>query len=155
MSKISPEFEKPPLLAPAHTNAFYTDGSKKDEIASWGMYSELGVASARICDDSSIFTAEVEGINRALRHIEINPKLTGKFVVFSDSKSVLESIQSPQNSKNVLIKKLNDKIQRIIHTSRKTVKFCWVPSHKNIAGNERADMAAGRARRRVEQQHYL
>ena len=91
MSKISPEFEKPPLLAPAHTNAFYTDGSKKDEIASWGMYSELGVASARICDDSSIFTAEVEGINRALRHIEINPKLTGKFVVFSDSKSVLES----------------------------------------------------------------
>ena len=134
--------------------AFYTDGSKKDEIASWGMYSEYGVASARICDDSSIFTAEVEGINRALRHIEINPRITGKFVIFSDSKSVLESIQNPHNSKNILIKKLNDKLQRIIQTSRKTVKFCWVPSHRNIAGNERADTAAGRARNRVEQRQY-
>ena len=134
--------------------AFYTDGSKKDEIASWGMYSELGVASARICDDSSIFTAEVEGIKRALQHVAINPRITGKFVIFSDSKSVLESIQHPENSKNILIKKLNDSIQRIIQTSRKTVKFCWVPSHRNIAGNERADVAAGRARRRDEQQHY-
>ena len=43
-------------------------------------------------------------------------------------------------------KKLNDTIQRIIQTSRKTVKFCWVPSHRNIAGNERANSAAGRAR---------
>ena len=134
--------------------AFYTDGSKKDEVASWGMFSELGVASARICDESSIFTAELGGINRALDHIAKNPRITGKYVIFSDSKSVLESIQNPENSKNVLIKKLNDTIQRIIQTSRKTVKFCWVPSHKNIAGNVRADSAAGRARRRVEQPHY-
>ena len=66
---------------------------------------------------NSIFTAELGGINRALDHIAKNPRITGKYVIFSDSKSVLESIQNPENSKNVLIKNLNDTIQRIIQTS--------------------------------------
>ena len=78
---------------------------------------------------------------------------SGKFVIFSDSKSVLESIQS-FNSKNVLLKELNDTIQSIFILSRKTIKFCWVPSHCDIPGNEEADRAANRARGRDEPVHY-
>ena len=133
---------------------YYTDGSKKDEKASFGGYSpEHGVFSSRICNHSSVFTAEIEGINRALDHIEKSCMYSGKFVIFSDSKSVLESIQS-FNSKNVLLKELNDTIQSIFILSRKTIKFCWVPSHCDIPGNEEADRAANRARGRVEPVHY-
>ena len=140
---------------------YYTDGSKKDEIASFGGFADqpdnspdapskriaLGAFSDRICDYSSIFTAEAEGIMRALTHIKMSPKADGKFVIFSDSKSVLESVQS-QNSNNVTLRELNESIQYIYHHSNKTIEFCWVPSHRKIEGNEKADRAAERARAR-------
>ena len=113
---------------------YYTDGSKKDEIASYGGCADqledpkngsgkrisLGVFSRRICDNSSIFTAEAEGIIHALKHIKTSPRFRGKFVIFSDSKSVLESIQS-QNSKNVTLKEINEMIQFIHIISRKVI----------------------------------
>ena len=133
---------------------FYTDGSKKDEKASYGFFSSLGVGSARIRDDSSIFSAEIGAIFRVLSHIAVSPRTKGKFVIFCDSKSVLESIQN-QDCKNVLVKELHDKMQRIIHSSKKVVDFCWVPSHKGIHGNEEADKAADRARNRSEDVQYL
>ena len=132
---------------------FFTDGSKKDDIASFGGYSEYGVFSSRICDFSSIFTAEVEGINRALYHIDGSPTDNGKFVIFCDSKSVLESIQS-QNTRNVLIKEIIDYIHTILFTSHKRIRFCWIPSHRGIKGNVKADQAAGRARGRTLPEHY-
>ena len=146
---------------------YYTDGSKKDEISSYGGYSDqldissevsdkretLGSFSRRICNNSSIFTAEAEGIKHALRHIRASPSLNGKFVVFSDSKSVLESLQS-QNSKNVTIKEVNEQVQYIYRHSNKTLEFCWVPSHRKIEGNEKADKAAERARGRLPDSQY-
>ena len=70
-----------------------------------------------------------------------------KYVIFSDSKSVLESLIN-YNSNNVIIKECLDLIRRIIRL-KKTVAFCWVPGHAGIAGNELADQAAKRALRRV------
>ena len=64
----------------------------------------------------SIFTAEVEGINRALTHIDVSPRDHGQFVIFCDSKSVLECIEN-QSSKNVIIKEVIDTIHTIILTS--------------------------------------
>ena len=118
-----------------------------------GKRISLGVFSRRICDNSSIFTAEAEGIIHALKHIKTSPRFRGKFVIFSDSKSVLESIQS-QNSKNVTLKEINEMIQFIHIISRKVIEFCWVPSHRKIAGNEKADEAAERARRREPDSQY-
>ena len=131
---------------------FYTDGSKKEDQASYGVVSEFGVSSARILDGSSIFTAEFEAIKRALKHIAISPRQKGWFVIFSDSKSVLESIQE-QDSRNPLVKEAVDSVQTILQTG-KHVEFCWVPSHRGIAGNEKADAAANRARLRDVNVHY-
>ena len=105
----------------------------------------LGPFLKRICNYSSIFTAEAEGIIYALKHIKVSPKIDGKFVIFSDSKSVLESVQS-QNSNNATLKELNELIQHIYNHSNKTIEFCWVPSHRKIEGNENADRAAEEAR---------
>ena len=102
---------------------------KKDEVASFGGYADqlddslnaprkrisLGPFLKRICNHSSIFTAEAEGIIYALKHIKVSPKIDGKFVIFSDSKSVLESVQS-QNSNNVTMQELNELIQIIFTT---------------------------------------
>ncbi len=128
---------------------YYTDGSKKDEISSYGGSSGFGTFSRRICDHSSIFTAEAEGIIHALKHIRASPCLNGKFVIFSDSKSVLESIQT-QNSKNIISFRQITNVKR----SHKTIEFCWVPSHRGITGNEEADRAAERARGRQRDDQY-
>ena len=62
------------------------------------------------------------------------------FVIFSDSKSVLEAIFS-QESKNALV---SDTLQSIYKLNRKgkLIEFCWVPSHVGIPGNEEADTKA-------------
>ena len=89
----------------------------------------------------------------ALKHIKVSPSLNGKFVIFSDSKSVLESIQT-QNSKNITLKEINEIIQQILNKSRKTLEFCWVPSHRGIEGNVKADKAAERARERERDDQF-
>ena len=126
---------------------FYTDGSKKHERTSFSVRHDYGLSSNRIRDHASIFTAEAEGIKRALRFILAIPRYRGKFVIFSDSKSVLESLDS-YNSKNVIVKECLDLIYKIIRL-KKTVALCWVPGHAGIRGNELADLGAKRALRRV------
>ena len=127
---------------------FYTDGSKIDERTSFAVKHIHGACSFRVADHSSIFTAECFGIKRALNLIlRIPATECMKYVIFSDSKSVLESLLN-YNSNNVIIKECLDLIRRIIRL-KKTVAFCWVPGHAGIAGNELADQAAKRALRRV------
>ena len=61
-----------------------------------------------------------------------------KVIIFSDSLSVLQSINN--------FKKDNSVIQDIIlclhNMSRKHFIFCWLPSHVGIRGNEKANKAA-------------
>ena len=66
---------------------------------------------------------------------------------------MLECIQN-QSSKNVLIKEVIDIIHTILFTSNKRIRFCWLPSHRGIAGNVKADEAAGRARGRALTEHF-
>ena len=146
-STTSPDFFKTKFLSevlPLYKNHFhiYTDGSKKDENAAYGVYSELCSSSKRIGNDSSIFTAEIEAILKAVNFISTSPHLKNKkkFVIFSDSKSVLESINS-QDSRNTLMIDLLDKLQtfKTNKTNKIDVKFCWIPSHIGIKGNSLAD----------------
>ena len=126
---------------------FYTDGSKIDQRTSVAVKHIFGVCSFRIADHSSIFTAECFGIKLALNLIlRIPVAECMKYVIFSDSKSVLESLLN-YNTNNVVVKEVLDLIRRIKRLN-KTVAFCWVPGHAGIAGNELADQAAKRALRR-------
>ena len=63
-----------------------------------------------------------------------------RFVIFSDSMSVLQAIES-QESKNPLVNRVLQTCQSIL-SGNKYMTFCWIPSHRDIRGNEDADRAA-------------
>lgn len=132
------------------TVCFYTDGSKLSECPFVGF----SVVRANCPDSfmfrsagfSSIFTAEALAIAEALKIIsEVNDK---NFTIFSDSKSVLMALMSLSNTlnKSYLIGYIKDKL-RILSESGKVVSFFWIPAHKGIVGNERADQMAKAAAR--------
>ena len=69
----------------------------------------------------------------------MNNSLDNKFVIFSDSLSVLKSLNHT-SSKNPKIQNLIEKHHGLSKT--KEILFCWLPSHVGIKGNEAADVKA-------------
>ena len=90
-----------------------------------------------------------------LSNITKSARSRNKFVIFCDSKSVLESIAN-QESKNPIMLEILDSLQDLKHNEI-IVEFCWVPSHIGIIGNERADLLAkaGLNRPREPKKHKL
>ena len=119
-----------------HTH-IYTDGSKDGVKTALAFVSPSFIFSKRLPDKASIFTAEMEALTSALRYIKVLD--SSKFVIFCDSKSALQALLSKWDHPSVLciLKFLID-----LHTTHKTVVFCWLPSHMGITGNEKADAAA-------------
>ena len=92
----------------------------------------------RIPDGSSVFTAEAKAIDLALDFVN-TCTYTDKFVIFSDSLSVLQALNHT-SSKNSQIQHLLLKHHEI--SSSKTVIYCWIPGHIGIYGNEKVDKNA-------------
>ena len=79
----------------------------------------------RIPDGSSIFKAEAKAIDLALDHIA-GCETSNKFVIFSDSLSVLKSLDHT-SSKNPQIQKLLEKHHDLSEFNE--IVYCWIPSH--------------------------
>jgi ribonuclease HI len=117
----------------------YTDGSKDgNHVASAMVHKHSISITARLPDNSSIFSAELHGILVALEFIDRHE--CGRFVIFSDSLSCLQAIYNAKWS-NPLICDILEKCH-FLSLSGKDVHFCWVPSHVGISGNDRADAEA-------------
>ena len=116
----------------------YTDGSKEETKVGCAAATYNDCKQMRIPDGSSVFTAEAKAIDLALDFVK-NCNNTNKFVIFSDSLSVLQALNN-SSSKNPQIQQLLLKHHEI--TSSKTIIYCWIPSHIGIYGNEKADKKA-------------
>ena len=116
----------------------YTDGSKVEDKVGCAYISGSHHEKIRLPDDSSIFTAESKAIDMALDYV-MNNSLENKFVIFSDSLSVLKSLNHT-SSKNPKIQNVIEKHHELSKT--KEILFCWLPSHVGIKGNEAADVKA-------------
>ena len=116
----------------------YTDGSKQDDKVASAYVCKAGKSGIRLPDGSSIFTAEAKAVVRSLTYVRFSR--LKKFIIYSDSLSLLESIQT-LDSKNPLVC-LIYKLLNIIDSLGKEVVFCWVPSHCGILGNELVDKEA-------------
>ena len=116
----------------------YTDGSKDEEKVGCAAAKYDDCKKMRIPDGSSVFTAEAKAIDLALDFVN-TCTYTDKFVIFSDSLSVLQALNHT-SSKNSQIQHLLLKHHEI--SSSKTVIYCWIPSHIGIYGNEKVDKNA-------------
>ena len=116
----------------------YTDEAKEDSKVGCAVISDNHSNMQRIPDDSSIFTAEAKAIDLALDFIS-TCDANNKFVIFSDSLSVLKAMNHT-SSKNPQIQKLLEKChERLVY---KEIVLCWIPSHIGIQGNEMVDKQA-------------
>ena len=69
----------------------YTDGSIEDSRVGYAAISDNHINMQRMPDDSSIFTAEAKAVGLALDLIK-TCDTNNKFIIFSDSLSVLKAI---------------------------------------------------------------
>ena len=106
--------------------------------------------SYRLRDGCSIFTAEVEVINKALSYVKVSTRKS--FVIFSDNMSVLQATES-QESENPLVNMVLQTCQEIL-SGNKYITFCWIPSNRDITGNEDADRAAKDALSKVQPENF-
>ena len=88
----------------------YTDGSKEDSKVGCAVVSDNHSNIQRIPDDSSIFTAEAKAVDLALDFMS-TCDANYKFIIFSDSLSVLKALNHT-SSKNPQIQKLLKKMSR-------------------------------------------
>ena len=116
----------------------YTDGSKENMKVGCAVVSDDFSETMQFPDGSSIFTAEARAIDLALDLIA-DRETSKKFVIFSDSLSVLKSLDHT-SSKNPQIQKLPEKHHDLSESNE--IIYCWIPSHISIAGNENVDQKA-------------
>ena len=115
----------------------YTDGSKDSNRTRFGAVLNKKMMKKCLPNEASIFTTEICAINLVLQIVDTNN--IKKFVIHSDSISVLQSIKNANQNKPLIVKLLN-KLNTIRH-SKKGI-LCWIPSHIGIQGNEKADSLA-------------
>ena len=126
-----------------HTDSIsvYTDGPKSDAGVGFGVifpdFKRFGALPSHL----SNFTAELYGILVAVK--EILSLDRGNFVIFTDSKSVLESLEI-FNSTHPLVIDILEWVF-LANCRGRFISFCRVPAHVGIQGNEEADKLAKEA----------
>ena len=122
----------------SYCTPIYTDGSKgNDRVGCAAIISNISIKQ-RLPSNASIFTAEIKAIDLALDAIDESED--DHFIIFSDSLSVLLSLENKKLD-NPLVVNLLHKLH-LLSIAHKTIFFCWIPSHIGIRGNEAADVAA-------------
>ena len=119
----------------------FTDGSKSSAGVGFGVFSLDFNKKGVLPVATSIFTAEFYGILAALEKVALIDH--GNFTIFSDSKSVLQALNI-FNPTNPLALKIQQWVY-FLECRGTSVKFCWVPAHVKVSGNEEADKLAKQA----------
>ena len=115
----------------------FMDGSKSNHGTGCGAVLHNKSLKKCLPIEASIFSAEIYAIDLALDLITASN--FKKFIIHSDSTSVLQSLKYTK-LENPLIVKIFNKLNSLIHS--KKMIFCWIPSHIGIQGNDKADSLA-------------
>ena len=126
--------------------AIFTDGSKSNAGVGFGVSSSSFEYSCRLPDSASVFTAELSGILKAVKATILSDD--DNFIIYCDSKSVLNSLKIFYPVHPVVLEIL--KWLLLANRRGRIVRFCWVPAHVGVIGNERADSLAKLAISQVE-----
>ena len=125
----------------------YTDGSKAEDNSTGAAFhlSDIFDSSWKLEPFHSIVAAELFAILQALTFIYNNISPETGVVILSDSKTSLYIIQNPYKTYTSLAFDIRKLILNIISRGQ-NLALQWIPAHKGIAGNEKADKAANIAR---------
>ena len=119
----------------------YTDGSKDNEKVAAAAVTKSHIFGKRLPKYASIFTAELRAIHLAFMYIKISRHK--KFILFSDSKSVLEALANRKFDNPIVLRLVE--FYNELQSLGKDIILCWIPSHIGIPGNAKADKAAKQA----------
>ena len=129
------------IIEHENSSFIFTDGSKSSAGVGFGVSSTDFNCKGALPVVASNYTAELYGVLAALEKIAMLDE--GNFTIFSDAKSVLQAL-AVFNSTNPLVLKILQWLH-IFQSRNIHVKFCWVPAHVGIHGNEAADKLAKQA----------
>ncbi|GBN96149.1 Putative protein in type-1 retrotransposable element R1DM [Araneus ventricosus] len=118
----------------------FTDGSKIDDKVAAAMVVfypgvEIEHKICRLDNTATVFQAETLGLKMALEFIADSVNWH-RFHIFSDSRSVLQSLENSKNSSQSIVEL--KKLYAVV-VSMKWVRLHWVKAHVGVTGNERAD----------------
>ena len=121
----------------------FTDGSKDGERTSNAVYcsNDRYVTKTRLNNDTSIYIAELHAVYKALSLIK--EKSLPRAVICTDSRSVVQSLQTTNSTSSLLTNVHN--IHQELASGGTQIRFVWIPAHKGICGNETADKFAKEA----------
>jgi ribonuclease HI len=93
---------------------------------------------------ASGFTSKLAAIRMAMEHIE--NEVLGRYLILTDSMSSIRAMESQKISLHThpFVDECKHKCWQLTRSGRE-VSFMWVPTHVEIAGNERADFEARQA----------
>ena len=143
------EAEDTILTYPLEWIHIYTDGSafKATVNAGYGAWicfpdgksKEIFDACGSTCSN---YDAEVKGIRSALEYLytafQENPEQVTNTVIFSDSKSALQALESRSMNNSEILQTIQT-INNLLTAYAIRLVLQWIPGHTNIAGNEKAD----------------
>lgn len=127
------------LLINSFDIALYTDGSKMECGVGAGMFSgTLDISeSYRLPDGASVFQAEVLAILKACSLLESAQMPMQNIAIFTDSQAAIKAL----GSVIISFKLVRDCREKLVSVgNRCSVTLLWVPGHRNIPGNEKADV---------------
>ena len=113
-------------------------GGHQPPFPEW--WDNLPPTAQRLPDNSTIFTAEATAISLALNYCQHMGPVHHDVVVYSDSMSCLQAIEG-EDTENPFICHITNLLWSLSDKGTH-VRFCWVPSHCGIDGNEKVDQLA-------------
>ena len=95
-------------------------------------------------DTHNVYAAELIAIRMAITAFQETTDKYGNVYIFADNQSAIQAVDTPmRQSGQYIIEEILDIIDGIHErTPACIVHIEWVPGHKNIEGNEKADQAA-------------
>lgn len=125
-----------------NSNHHYTDGSKSGEGVGFAVVSPNKIIKGRLTAEASVFSAELYALREAISNI-LKDSTAANHTIFSDSQSALMSLTSGA-TRSPLVESVRRKYHQALDKNL-NLELCWVPSHTDIAGNEKADAVAKEA----------